>query len=103
MLDKKVVKLALFHAVGITAYISLVAALMFNGERFFGDEKSFLIPVAMLLLFVMSAAITGGLTFGRSLLWYLDGRKKEAVLLAIYIVGWLFIFTLCAFGLNIIF
>lgn len=33
----------------------------------------------ILLLFVFSAALTSMLIFGRPVLWYLDGKKKEAI------------------------
>lgn len=47
---------------------------------FFADEPDTIFaPIIMLMLFVFSAAITGSLVLGRPILWYIDGKKKEAV------------------------
>jgi len=46
-----------------------------------------------LLLFVVSATVMGALVFGRPILWYLDGRKREAVELAGITIGGLAIIT----------
>lgn len=50
-------------------------------------------PAGFLLLFSLSAAIMACLVFGRSVLWYLDGRKKEAVLLVLWTIFFLFVAT----------
>jgi len=55
----------------------------------FGKMQSVLSAVAFLLLFVVSAAITGYLVFGQPILYYLDGQKKEALGLLGYTVFWL--------------
>lgn len=62
-----------------------------------------LAPVIFLLLFVMSAAIMAILIFGKPVLMYLDGQKKEALKLLFYTVGWLavFLFTIILFVLII--
>jgi hypothetical protein len=101
-MNKKLLKLSFFQALGVVAYISLVATIMQNGNKFFGPKDTFLTPVMVLLLFVISASITAGLTLGRSILWYLDGQKKEAVSLFFYVVGWLFVFMVIVFGANVI-
>lgn len=100
MQKSKLCLTALLHAAGVAAYIFLVALLMQNAEKILGKIDNYFSPVAFLLLFVLSAAVTGGLTLGRSLLWYLDGQKKEAVLLFFYILGWLFLFMLLIFAVQ---
>lgn len=87
----------------IFLYIVGVAYLMFNGEAIFGQVKSFLIPVAMLLLFVFSASITSLLFFGRPILLYLAGFKKEGVRLVFYTLGFLFAITACVFLVLLLF
>jgi hypothetical protein len=51
----------------------------------------------MLLLFVTSAAITGFLVFGKPVMLYIDGKKREAVSLLGYTIGILFLITLVVF------
>jgi len=80
----------LISAVLATIYVSLVALLMSNGESIFGKEDGFLVPFFMLLLFVLSAAVMGSLIFGRPVMMYIDGKKKEAVKLLGGTVGWIF-------------
>ncbi len=93
----------LLNAAGVFVYVSLVAWFMFNGEHLFGgDGKSFLIPVFMLMLFVLSAAITGSLVLGKPILMYLDGQKKEAVKLFFITLGWLSLFMLIVVGVLLI-
>lgn len=46
-----------------------------------GPVDTVLVPILMLLVF--SASVTGGLIFGRPVLWYLDGKKKETFSLLI--------------------
>jgi hypothetical protein len=82
-------------AAGTLIYISLVAWLLSNGQKLFGDvEKFFLIPVFMLSLLVLSAAITGILMFGQPISLYLDGKKKESVRLLFANLGWLLLFII---------
>ena len=72
-------------------YIVIVAKLLTNAQKLFGLMNGILAPTAFLLTFVLSAAIMGILIFGRPILWYLDGFKKEAVRLVFYTLGFLLI------------
>ena len=82
------------NAGGTVLYICAVALFFSNAEKIFGNEKSFLIPVFMLLLFVISASITGLLVLGKPIHLYLSGSKKEAVVLLIATLGWMVIFLI---------
>ena len=88
-MSKKILKHAIINA-GVTgAYILLVAAFLNNIESIFGytqPDDTILAPVIMLLLFVISAAITGFAVFGKPIMWYLDGKKKEATHLLFYTI-----------------
>jgi hypothetical protein len=102
---KKLMKEALLLALGEVVYVFLVATFFQNANRLFDNGKpdSFLAPVIVLMLLVLSAAISGALVLGRPLLMYLDGKKKEAMELFGYILGWLFIlFILLALALVLI-
>jgi SNF family Na+-dependent transporter len=101
MKNSKLVLNGFLNAVGVTIYIVCVSFIMRNGEKIFGKMNNFLGSVAFLLLFVLSAAITGTLVFGRSVLLYLESRKDEAVKLFFYTIGWIFVITLCVFVLQV--
>lgn len=98
-MQKAILKYAVLNALGTLLYIALVASFLSHTAQIFGNspEHIVLIPIAMLLLFVCSASITAGLVLGRPVLWYLDGKKKEAVQLFIVTVGCLFLATFVAF------
>ena len=79
----RIISRGLLQAVLAVAYIAIVASVMVRGETLFGKVQSTLSVVGFLLLFVVSAAVMGITVFGRPLIWYLDGRKKEALMLAL--------------------
>lgn len=84
-----------FRNTTITAiYILIVSQIMQNGDILFGKNSNILGPLVMLLLFSLSAAVVGGLTFGESVILLIDGKKRNGILSAIYSVGWLGIYTL---------
>jgi hypothetical protein len=99
-MNNKIIKNAVINSVGTALYIVVIASFLFNAQNIFGsdggDDKTIFIPVTMLLLFVLSAAITGSLVFGRSVLWYFEGQKKEALSLLAYTLGFLFVITILA-------
>ena len=81
---KEIFRSALLNAAATAAYVTAVASFLFYAPKMFGrPDNSVFIPIALLLLFVFSAAFTGSLIFGRPALWYLDGKKKEALSLLI--------------------
>jgi hypothetical protein len=94
-----ILKFAALNALGTALYIALVSSFIFYAGDIFEDapKETVLIPIAMLLLLVLSASITSLLVLGRPILWYLDGEKKEAVSLLIATLGFLFLITLVAF------
>ena len=78
-MNRSIVKRAMINALATAAYVTLVGVFMFNANHIFGEEDKFLSPVVALLLFVLSAGITASLTFGQPVMWYVDGKKKEAL------------------------
>jgi hypothetical protein len=81
------------NALGVFIYVSIVAWLLFNGEHVFDNKPSFLIPLFMLLLFIISASITSLLVLGKPIHLYLSGFKKEAFTLLFATLIWLAIFV----------
>lgn len=91
------------HSFLASAYVALVSWFLFNGEKFFGQqEDNFLMPAALLMLFVLSAAITALLVFGRPVYLFLSGAKKDSVKLLFWTIGWLIVFTLIIFLILLI-
>ncbi len=95
MKNSKLVFYAVANSLGVFLYVSGVAWFMFNGEKWFGKaEKNFWMPVAMLLMFILSATITGSLVLGRPIFLYLKGLKAESIKLLVYTIISLFIIVL---------
>ena len=88
---------SLGHAVLVLLYVSLVAFIMSHGSVVFGPKDTSGTPVAVLMLFVLSAAITGSLVLGRPIMMFMGGHKKEAIEFLGWTIGWLFILTLGVF------
>lgn len=80
-------------------YITGVALFMFNAQKFLGVvEDNFRMPLAMLLLFVLSASIVSALILGKPILLYLENKKAEGIKMFLYSVVWLFVFAVLAFA-----
>jgi hypothetical protein len=102
-MDKRnLIKSSLRNSLGTTVYVAIVALIIYNAEKIFGTMKNIIGPIAFLLLFVTSAAITGFLVLGQPIILYLDNQKREAIKLFVYTVVWLFIFTIIALALNLL-
>lgn len=85
---------SLINAAGVFIYILAIAWFLFNvnDRTLFGATPNFFAPVFMLLLFIISASITGLLVLGRPLHLYVNGLKKEAFVLLFATIGWLALF-----------
>ncbi|MEK7567622.1 MAG: hypothetical protein AAB513_01730 [Patescibacteria group bacterium] len=99
-----ILKTAIFNAFATVAYIALVASfLFFVPKRLQIEEPFILIPIFMLSLFVFSASVTAGLVLGKPILWYMEGKKREAVSLFIYTLVTFFFIILAIGGLLLFF
>ena len=88
----RIVGWAALHALGAAAYVLLLVAFI---QNFFAQDPEGPLGMAgVMLLFSLSAAVMGSLVFGRPVLWYLDGKKKEAIALALYTIFFLFVATI---------
>ncbi|HXV27179.1 MAG TPA: hypothetical protein VD862_04120 [Candidatus Paceibacterota bacterium] len=86
---KSLSRLAFIHASGVVAYVSVLILGVHFGDKFISKDPGLLGPAVFLLVFVVSAAVTGSLVFGRPVLWYVEGRKQDAMRLALTTVLWL--------------
>lgn len=91
-----IIKHAAINAGLTTAYIVGISFFLNNIQHIFPANKpdTVLAPIFMLSLLVFSVAMMGILIFGRPILWYLDGKKKEAVTLLAYTLGVFLLLTL---------
>ena len=96
---KNIKKTAFINAAGTVLYVAVVASFIVYAPKFESGPISVFVPMAMLLLFIFSAALTGFLIFGRPILWYLDGNKKEALSLLAWTLAIFLVITLAVFVL----
>jgi len=83
------------QAFGVMAYCSVVATIIyFVGKINFGP--SVFAIAAFLLLFVLSAAITGSIVFGYAAYLSLNQKIKEALMDLAYVLLWSKLFILLA-------
>ena len=97
MKNKNPIWHSLGHAVLIVLYVAGVGNIMRNGGTIFGERDTWLTPIAVLLLFILSATITSGLVFARPILLYFNGKKEEGLQFLGYTVAWLFVLTIAVF------
>ena len=98
MKNKTLAKWGAAHALGVLGYILLLAIFMSRANDWFGAvDHDILSPLAALMLFLLSALITGGLVLGKPIMLYLDGQKKDGVKLLLFTGLALFILTCLVF------
>ncbi|TSC69002.1 MAG: Uncharacterized protein G01um101466_240 [Parcubacteria group bacterium Gr01-1014_66] len=70
------------NALVASLYITLVASVLYYGPKIgpqAGAKDTVVVPIAILSLFVLSAAIMGYLFFYQPIRMYVDGEKQKAV------------------------
>jgi hypothetical protein len=101
-MDWKIFKRAAINATAAFAYVTAVGLFMSNAAHIFGEKDTAVTPVAVLMLLVFSASLMGILVFGQPVLWYVDGRKKDALYLLGYTMASLLALTLLTFVVLLI-
>jgi hypothetical protein len=96
-MDWKIFKRAATNALLTFAYVTVIGLFMSNASRIFGQKDTTLTPVAVLMLLVFSAALTGILVVGQPVMWYIDGKKKAAVSLLGYTMASLLVLLILTF------
>ncbi len=96
LMDKKILKRALINSFATALYVVAIGMFMSHAEQFFGKQDKPWTPVVVLMLLVASAAITGSLLFGLPAMWYVDGKKKQALQLLSITLGLFVLYTLLA-------
>lgn len=88
------------NACAALAYIVAIVLAIFYGGPAIGPKETILIPMAMLSLFVFSAATMGYIVLSQPIMLFLDGKKTEAVDLFIKTTGTLGGFMVVLFVLQ---
>lgn len=103
MYSKHPVKEGALHAALAALYIVFVVFLMSNVSRIFGTrDGGFIEPVCILSLLVVSAAVMAMIVFGEPVMLYIDGKKREAMVLVGTTIGCFAAFTALMFVLAFI-
>lgn len=85
MNNKQLIKRAIIDSLGTVAYIFLISLFLNNASKLFGEaDNKFLFPVVFLLIFILSALLTGFLILGKPLMLYIDKEKKQSLKLLFY-------------------
>lgn len=72
----------IINGLSASAYIVLVALVMYFGTKTMPRADSFLAPVAIISLFTLSAAVMGFVFGYQPAQLYFDNKKKQAVSLS---------------------
>jgi len=97
--DACMTKNPFYNAILAAGYITLVANIMNYAEKSDLPEIGVLVPIAILSLFVLSAAMMGFIFFYHPVLMYLEGEKGAAVSLFLKTVGAFAVITAIFLGL----
>ncbi|MBP7770627.1 MAG: hypothetical protein KA066_01795 [Candidatus Pacebacteria bacterium] len=94
------------NALGAVGYIVAVVVVMYYGGPLMGGpdgEDTVFIPMAMLSLFVFSAATMAYIVLYQPMVMFLEDKKVEAVNLFLKTIGALGIFMVVLFALQFVF
>lgn len=95
-MNKIIFKRATVNALATAAYVTGIGLFVSYANTIFGKEDKVLTPVVVLMLLVLSVAVTGSLLFGQPAVWYVDGKKKQALQLLGVTLAIFAVFTLLA-------
>ncbi len=77
----------ILNALTAVLYIIAVASVVYTASHFAPSPDTILIPIALLSLFSLSAAVMAFLFFYQPVTMYLEGEKKAGVKLGIHTIG----------------
>ena len=91
----------ILNALSALLYITLVACVMFYAIEKTTPNKSVLVPLAVLSLFTLSAAVMGYIFLYQPFQLYFDGKKKQAVNLVFQTIAAFAVITAIIFTLVV--
>ena len=91
---------AFLDALGVAVYAVGFAWFVNNAQQWFGPGPDGWLSFAMMIMiFIISACVTGSLVLLKPILLYLEGQRKEAVQLFVYTLIFL---VLLALGIGLL-
>lgn len=75
------------NALAAALYIGVLASVMFYGQPLIDPVDNVLMPITMLSLLTLSAAMMAYIFFYQPVLMYLEGQKTDAIKLGVHTVG----------------
>ena len=87
----------ILNALAAMVYIVVIASVLYYFTRFGGTEFTIFIPIAIITLFTLSAAVMGYIFLYQPLLLCLDGERKQGVNLFLKTVAVFAGFTMLIF------
>lgn len=95
MSTNKILVRAFMDALGVAVYAVLFAWFVNNMGQLFGSQPDGWLAFALaIVLFIISASITGSLVLLKPILLYFDGERESAVKLFVYTLVFLAILAL---------
>ena len=91
----------ILNALAAVLYITFVACVMFYGVEKKVPNNSILVPIAVLSLFTLSAAVMGYIFLYQPIQLYFDGKKKQAINLVLLTIAAFAVVTAIIFALLI--
>jgi hypothetical protein len=103
MNKNNLLKRAFLDAGGIVIYVVIFAWFVTHIDKLVGlpQQNVWFAPAFFLLMFIISATVTGSLFLLKPILLYVEGQKKEAFYLFTYTLGFLVLMAIII-GLLII-
>jgi hypothetical protein len=101
-MEIKILKRASINALAAFAYVTAVGLFMSHASVIFDQKDTAFTPVAALMLLVFSAALMGILVFGQPVMWYVDGKKKDALNLLGYTMAALLVLLVLTFAMLLL-
>ena len=78
---KKILGYSILDSFGTAIYITAIVSFIHYCDKYRLIGDNLLTPIFFLMLFVFSASFTGFLVLGRPIMLYVDGKKRDAVIL----------------------
>jgi len=95
MNKKNLLARAFLDALGVAIYAVAFAYFISNSQQWLGPLPNIWLGFAMMIMiFIISACVTGSLVLLKPVLLYLEGQKKEAVHLFAYTLLFLIVMVL---------
>lgn len=86
--------ISFLQALGLSAYIFLVASFIWNAEKLVGKMNNFMGPLLLLSIFVLSAMTCGLIVFSYPAYLFWEKKKvKQSLKLVAMTAGWLALFV----------